>query len=259
MADKLSNDEIPDLSHLREQVERVLRRFMPQWNKLTEAWQDDLIEQVEQAIMNDDFAALTRLVPDSSAAQHALYEQLRDISDWSSANTAAEIEDDEDAPDGVTPRTPPSGQLLALAGVTAGLLAIEMGISAARAVVRNNGSGQTRDEILENVRKYLGDLSSAGAEAQIGGSLHGTLNAARQLTFAAAPTGSIYASELNDANTCKPCAAVNGRFLGTVEQMSQVLRSYPQGAYGGYIGCLGGPRCRGTIFGVWRSKQTEGS
>lgn len=53
-------------------------------------------------------------------------------------------------------------------------------------------------------------------------------------------------------HNCVPCSQVNGRFLGTTEQIETVWLSYPEGAYGGYVLCQGGPACRGTVFGVWR-------
>ncbi len=66
-------------------------------------------------------------------------------------------------------------------------------------------------------------------------------------------------------STCKPCKEVNGRWLGNISDLDQterhprdrtgVLALYPDGAYGGYIFCLGGVYCRGTVTGVWRPKQ----
>ncbi len=54
--------------------------------------------------------------------------------------------------------------------------------------------------------------------------------------------GKVYASELLDGNTCRPCDDVDGR---TYDSMESALVDYPGG--GGYIGCLGGSRCRGTL------------
>lgn len=256
VAADLPNDEIPDLSHLREQVERTLRRFMPTWDDLAASMKAQLVEQVELAISNDDFTALARLSADAGPGAEAFYEQLQSIADWSGAQTAAEIEEQDVD---VTARTPPRASLSGVAFLTVSLLAAELAISAARATLAANGSGRPRSEVGEYVREYLDGLSDASAERQFGGALHGTLNAARELTMRAAPEGSVYASEMNDANTCKPCRQVNGRFLGLTSQMDQIARSYPSGAYGGYIHCYGGPACRGTVFGVWRSKQTEES
>lgn len=52
----------------------------------------------------------------------------------------------------------------------------------------------------------------------------------------------VYASELLDRNTCGPCAEIDGRTYATLEDG---LEDYP-GA-GGFIGCDGGSRCRGTL------------
>jgi hypothetical protein len=61
----------------------------------------------------------------------------------------------------------------------------------------------------------------------------------------------VYASELLDRNTCAPCAQLDGQQYDTLEDG---LQDYP-GA-GGYVGCEGGSRCRGTLVIVW---ETEAS
>lgn len=59
----------------------------------------------------------------------------------------------------------------------------------------------------------------------------------------------VYASELLDRNTCGPCATVDGR---TYESLEAGLVDYP-GA-GGYVGCDGGARCRGTLVLVHKTE-----
>lgn len=59
----------------------------------------------------------------------------------------------------------------------------------------------------------------------------------------------VYASELLDSSTCGPCATVDGR---TYVDLEAALVDYP-GA-GGYIGCDGGSRCRGTLVLVHGSE-----
>jgi nitrate/TMAO reductase-like tetraheme cytochrome c subunit len=90
------------------------------------------------------------------------------------------------------------------------------------------------------------------------------MNTARISTLRLAPEGALYAQEMNDRNTCRPCHEVDGRWLGNISDLAQasvhpqyrtgVLALYPDGAYGGYIHCLGGINCRGTVVGVWRPK-----
>jgi hypothetical protein len=66
----------------------------------------------------------------------------------------------------------------------------------------------------------------------------------------AGTVGSLYARETRDKNTCGPCAEIDGRFLGTTDDLAQVFATHPNGSQ--YIGCLGRSRCRGELEGVWR-------
>ncbi len=125
--------------------------------------------------------------------------------------------------------------------------------------MRANGPAAGADEVAQAASDALDALSNASTEKQLGGSLHGAVNAARVNTLRHAPEGAVYASEMNDKNTCVPCREVNGRWLGNVpSDMAQIERLYPAGAYGGYIDCLGGVNCRGTVVGVWRPKTVGG-
>jgi hypothetical protein len=65
-------------------------------------------------------------------------------------------------------------------------------------------------------------------------------NAARLAVFDRVPAervDSFYASEILDAVTCGPCAAVDGLVF---ESLTDAHRLYPTG---GYVDCAGGPRC----------------
>lgn len=66
---------------------------------------------------------------------------------------------------------------------------------------------------------------------------------------AAATPAAIYASELLDRNTCGPCSLVDGRQYDT---LAEARADYPTGIY---QGCLGGPRCRGTLVFVWGEEE----
>jgi hypothetical protein len=78
-------------------------------------------------------------------------------------------------------------------------------------------------------------------------------NGARIATFLNGPSADLYASELNDRNTCSPCTAVDGTYIGntTDENIAdQVAALYPNG---GYADCAGGDRCRGTVIADYTS------
>ncbi len=56
----------------------------------------------------------------------------------------------------------------------------------------------------------------------------------------------IIASELLDRNTCGPCGQVDGKHYLNFTALRQ---DYPAGTY---VGCLGGPNCRGTPVVIYR-------
>jgi hypothetical protein len=94
--------------------------------------------------------------------------------------------------------------------------------------------------------------STAGTEdlaRQAAGQAHGAgrARAAREIPL---EPNQIHSSELLDRQTCGPCATVDGR---TYDSMASALEDYP--AAGGYIGCQGGARCRGTLVFVWPTES----
>jgi hypothetical protein len=96
------------------------------------------------------------------------------------------------------------------------------------------------------------DASTAGTEdlaRQAAGQAHGAgrARAARETPI---EPKEIYASELLDSDTCGPCATVDGR---TYDSMASALVDYPSA--GGFRGCLGGARCRGTLVFVWPTES----
>lgn len=75
----------------------------------------------------------------------------------------------------------------------------------------------------------------------------------RQGAMAVLPVAkSYYASELLDKNTCQPCETIDGK---RYDSLAEAKADYPAG---GYKGCLGGDRCRGTVVAVWSQEQPPG-
>lgn len=112
--------------------------------------------------------------------------------------------------------------------------------------------GQRLAEVLLNMRQAMDELSEAPVRALLGGALTGAQNEGR-LTAAvnADVPGQVYADETRDKNTCEPCRDIDERWLGSTDDMDQVRQHYPGGGFGGYIGCKGRERCRGTIRFEW--------
>jgi hypothetical protein len=106
------------------------------------------------------------------------------------------------------------------------LLGDELRITAARAALRT-GPDATPAEVAQAAQAALDALSDAGPTRELGGALHGSMNAARVATLRSAPAGAIYASEVNDRNTCKPCKQVDGRWLGNTDDLAQALTALP--------------------------------
>lgn len=242
-------DDVPDLTHLRQAVDDALEALMEDWSDAVGDQKEDLVEQVRALAATGDTAGLADLAVDSDDVAAILTAAMGELGAWAAADAATE--------NGGEPVEPEESMLGEVAITTATLLAAELAVSASRAALAALGTGRTPNQVAEAVLDDLEDLSDAGARRQFGGALHGTVNAARLATFEAGPVGSLYAHEVNDSNTCVPCSHVDGRFLGTTDDLAQVLRSYPDGAFGGYILCLGGPACRGTIAGVWRPETEE--
>lgn len=151
----------------------------------------------------------------------------------------------------VTPAHPAPSSLESRAARAADAVTDQLRTTAARAA-QDAPATSSADEVTAATSAALDALDDRGQHAEAGAAMHGAMNTARLDTLRKGPLGAIYASEKNDSSTCEPCHEIDGRWLGNTDQMAQVEASYPAGAYGGYIGCLGRERCRGTVVGVWR-------
>lgn len=111
----------------------------------------------------------------------------------------------------------------------------------------------------KQMAQHLRD-SMSGRKAPIGGgrdnirgAVNTTYNNEQISTYEAAMTEGaemrLYASELLDINTCPACSYVDGQTLS----VAQARRLY---GGGGYLECDGGPRCRGTVVGVYEGERS---
>jgi hypothetical protein len=108
--------------------------------------------------------------------------------------------------------------------------------------------GRTPAEVAGEVERYLLGLEHRWEADQLRGAVQAAQVAGRTETWARMPEERpvLYqASELLDAATCGPCRDVDGREW---RDLAGAVREYP---FGGYVGCEGGPRCRGTLVAIF--------
>lgn len=125
------------------------------------------------------------------------------------------------------------------------LLARSISEAAGRKALSLAGTTKTAEQVATETETYLNGLSTQYLEDQLGGALQQALNAGRKAVIGSGPESQIYASELLDSNTCELCVDVDGT---QYPDLSAAEADYPTG---GYMDCLGGPRCRGTLIAVY--------
>lgn len=113
------------------------------------------------------------------------------------------------------------------------------------------GGGRTPAEVRAELTSYLTGLKHQWTMDQLQGAVTMAQNIGRVLTFQSVTQDSMryYSSEILDVATCGPCTDVDGT---EYPDLSAAEQDY---AAGGYVECAGGPRCRGTLVGVYQSSE----
>lgn len=248
-----------DLSEVEDDYQEVLNQLMADWTTVTAEQREAAVAAVRDAIDDDDLVALASIELPWELGAGLLGAAMALIALRAAVQVQREAGRQGVSPEDIPPRTPSGNVLAEVAKVTAQLLARSMASSAAREALRVRAPGASGTEVADRVDAHLRSLTDAQPRESLGGALTGAQNMGRIETLHNGPVGAIYASEQLDKNTCKPCKNVHGRWLGNTDDLKMVDATYPSGAYGGYIDCLGGSRCRGTVVGVWRPKTTGGS
>jgi HK97 family phage portal protein len=249
----LPDEEHPNLRPLADAWEAALGRLLDAWGPILTAWQRSLLDQIKRAIGDGDIAALATLAVSSTDAAALIADAMAGAAGDGADAIVREAKTQDVTADPVTPE---HHTLAKIAGALAAILAAEAALGAGAEGLRVQGPGVSATDVAGKVGEYFDTLTDARPRQVLGGALTGAQNAGRSLTLMHAPEGAVYASEILDGNTCKPCRKVNGRWLGNTTDMDQINLTYPQGAYGGYVDCEGRSRCRGTVVGVWRPKTT---
>lgn len=105
--------------------------------------------------------------------------------------------------------------------------------------------------IATAVIDHIDGLSDRFLKDNLGGAITGAQNDGRAAQMENTEGGQIFSSELLDSDCCEECAAVDST---EYEDMAEARADYPAG---GYIDCLGGPRCRGGLITVYDAQAQE--
>lgn len=220
--------------------------------KIVYVQRKQIAEQIEKLVDAGNIAGLAQMTVDHEDGARLLLTSMSMLAVVSAKHAAAEAKAQGAT---VTPQTPKEAELAATAEAAAAVAAAGLALSAATqaarmAVADPEASGA---DIAAEVDQFLDDLSDASLTTRISGAMSAAQNAARTATFLNGPSADLYASEVNDKNTCSPCRAVDGTYIGNTTDDNiddEVAALYPNG---GYIGCAGSDRCRGTVIADYSS------
>lgn len=222
----------------------AVARLVERWKAVRAHQVDDLVEKIAAA---GGLRALSR-VNATVLGQDEIRVVLEGVTDLSVKAALAEA-----AKQRATVPAPDPELLLvdvqARADAVAELLSGSLSEAARRRAVALAGGALGNSEVATLVRGHLEGLTDAYLTEQFTGAVTAAQNGGRRAVLAQADQTdtavSYYASELLDESTCKVCEAVDGTVYAT---LAEAVAAYPTG---GHIGCLGGPRCRGTIVAVY--------
>lgn len=240
------DEEEEQLAAARTLYEAALAQLLEDWEPVSAEQRDALIEQIRQAVADEDAAALAAVTAPTEAAAAVLTAALVAMHAAAAEQMAAEA-----AEQGVEVAPPPPDEE-ALGGVAVavvGLLAAGLAGAAAAEALRLFTPGVDAGDVAAAVREFLEGLSDRALRDHLGGALHRAQNGGRFAVLEAAPEGVYIASEEMDSGTCGPCRAIDGTVFSSLGAAREAYGA------GGYRACEGGIRCRGTVVGLWDGAQ----
>jgi len=246
-----------DLSAVDRQWQTATDQTAAQYQRqIAPAQRQQAVDAVRNAVAAGNLAALGALVLNHAAAAELITAAMVALAATAAAQAAKEAQ--AQGAD-VQPVPPSSSQLRDVAEVTAALMAAELAVAAARHALHAYGPDKAAQQVADEVEAFLKELSDTGPRGHIAAALTVAQNKARAETITAGPECEIYATEQMDRNTCRPCKEINGHLIGssTQPEIQALIEAYYPG--GGYVGCLGGERCRGTVIGVYPARTAQDS
>lgn len=226
------------------------------WAEIQAAQREEITAAVQAAAEADDLDRLDTLTVDSSDGARLLIARM-----IAYAREAGNAQQAEAEAQGVTvPEWSLDDEAITAAAIrdrlrqigrtAARVLGVGLVQAAVRQAMRVWGSGSA-SQVAAAVDEHLAGLSGAAVEEQVGAVMTAAQNEGRFAVLAVAPPAEYVASEALDRNSCSPCRQVDGTRYTT---LPDARAAYPSG---GYKGCLGGPRCRGTLVTVWPTADEQ--
>lgn len=249
--------ELPDISPMQVAYTAALAGLLASVAVPVAAWITALIEAIRTALRSggglsgvtvpdSHVGDVARLVHDAMTrvAHEAAVHVVQEAADQGVTIGAGQIDDE---------------QLGRLADDATQAVADNMSSRARRSASRRRPAGPLSDDdvdrITEGVRGELERDAESMQRASLGPAIHQGQHEGRLATLRdsepLAPSPAYYGQEMLDSSTCALCREVDGRWLGNT--LAAALTEYPTG---GYIRCLGGERCRGTIVATYRPETT---
>jgi 2'-5' RNA ligase len=220
------------------------------WTDIQTVQREQITAAVQAAAEADDLDRLDTFTPDTGDAERLLIARM-----IAYAREAGEQQQAEAEAQGVSvPEWSLDDEAITAAAIrdrlrqigrtAARVLGVGLVQSAVRQAMRVWGSG-TAAQVAAQVDEHLAGLSGAQVEEQVGAAMTAAQNEGRMAVLAVAPPATYTASEILDKSSCKPCRDIDGTKYA---DLTAARVAYPSG---GYTGCLGGSRCRGTLVTVW--------
>jgi 2'-5' RNA ligase len=220
------------------------------WAAVQEAMRAEVTASIQAAAEADDLDRLDGLTVDTEDGARLLIARM-----IAYAREAGEQQQAEAEAQGVTvPEWSLDDEAITAAAIrdrlrqigrtAARVLGVGLVQSAVRQAMRVWGSGSAA-QVAAQVDEHLASLSGAQVEEQVGAAMSAAQNEGRMAVLAAAPPAEYVASEILDRSSCQNCRDIDGTRYTT---LPDARTAYPSG---GYINCLGGARCRGTLVTVW--------
>lgn len=236
-----------DFPGLQDDWQQALDALLAEWQPVADAQRAQVMAAVAAAVDAGDVTGLARVSVDTADATALIAAALDKAAQRAAARMRAEAKaQGVTIPAKLTAAGPWTSALANVAKATAAVLAGGLVFAAAKAALRVFAPGRPARQVTAAVGDHLSGLSGKFPAEQLGGALTAAQNAGRLAAVQAAPSEpTLRASETLDKATCEPCRQIDGHEYA---DLAEAQAAY---ANGGYVGCLGGLRCRGIVFASW--------